>query len=66
MQIFLDWFILMNSMHMLYYTYMILTINKCSALLEIIYQRERVDLFGKEKKVLHIPKILRIKILLHK
>ena len=50
MQIFLDWFILMNSMHMLYYTYMILTINKCSALLEIIYQRERVDLFWKRKK----------------
>ena len=30
--------------------YMILTIKKCSALLEIIYQRERVDLFGKEEE----------------
>ena len=42
--------------YMLYYTYMILTINKCSALLEIIYQRERVDLFGKEKNGCTYPR----------
>ena len=66
MQIYLDWFILMNSMH----TYYIIhdTDNQkvlCSAW-DHLSERKGWSVWKRRRKGLHIPKILRIKILLLK
>ena len=66
MQIYLDWFILMNSMH----TYYIIhdTDNQkvlCSAW-DNLSERKGWSVWKRRRKGLHIPKILRIKILLLK